>query len=88
MTGESTQTASKVSHTEYINYCLNSEIAITLRCQLCSTCYHPVWIEKYLKSSCVIKVASMKNTEFFSVTKRKPSHVTLHQINTFCCQQI
>jgi len=50
---------------EYINYCLKIKVAITLRCQLCSTCYQQVQIEKYLKSNCVIKVASMKYTKTF-----------------------
>jgi len=49
----------------HINYRLKIEVAITLCWQLCSTRYQPVQIKKYLKSNCVIKVASMKNTEKF-----------------------
>jgi len=45
---------------EYINYHLKSKVAITLCWQLRSTHYHPVWSEKYLKSNCVINVASIK----------------------------
>jgi len=67
---------------QYINYHLKSEVAITLYCQLCSACYQPVRIEKYLKSNRVIKVASMKNMENFLLWRG--SH---HQIDTFCCQQ-
>jgi len=49
-----------------------------------ATCYQPVWIEKYLKSSCVIKVASMKR-KFFHYEEEV---ITCnHWINTFRCQQ-
>jgi len=50
---------------KYINYRLKSKAAITFHCQLRSTSYHPVQIEKYLKSNCAIEVASMKYMEIF-----------------------
>jgi len=55
---------------EYINYCVKSELAIMLRCQLCSTCYQPVWVfekQLYNQSSQYEKYGK------FSVTKKKPS---------------
>jgi len=67
---------------QYINYRLKSGVAITLHCQLCSTRYQPVQIEKYLKSNCVIKVPSMKI--FFY---EEEAITCNHWINTFFCQQ-
>jgi len=51
---------------QYSNYHLKNKIAITLLFQLL------VLIEKYLKSNCIIKIASMKNIENFPSQKRKP----------------
>jgi len=59
--------------------CLESEVAITLCCQLCYTHYQAVQIKKYLKSNCIIKVAYRKNTDNFPLQKES--------IDTFCCQQ-
>jgi len=73
MTGEPTQAASKGLHAQVhpvYQHHLESKVAITLCYQLYSTCFQPVRIEKYLKSNCVIKVASMKNA---AVLKMKPS---------------
>ena len=40
MTGELTHTTSEMAlYTPAINYCLKSEVFITLPCQLCSTRY-------------------------------------------------
>ena len=59
----------------YINYQLNSEVFITLRCQLCSTCYTAVRIKKCSKVlQSIIKLAIMINTDDFYY-ERKPSHV-------------
>jgi len=85
---------------QYINYHLKSEVAITLHCQLCSTHYQVVRIEKYLKSNCVIKVASMKNTlrieaitelTLFAVSKdgwkTKEAVVTPWRMHYICCKR-
>ena len=56
----------------YINYHLKSEVSITLRCRLCSTCYTAVQIKNYLKSTSAIKIATMTNTDDFRY-KGKPS---------------
>ena len=61
-----------------------TEVSIALLCQLCSTCYTAVRIKKCLKSTSVLKVATMKNTDDFSL--RKGSHHVQHQINAFHCQ--
>jgi len=50
-------------------YCLKSEVSITLCCQVCSTRYIAVQITNYSKSTSVIKVAFMKNTDDFHYTK-------------------
>ena len=63
------------THPSYINYCLKSEVSITLLCRLCSTRYTAVRIKNYLKSTSVIKIATMKNTDDFQY-EGKPSHVT------------
>ena len=49
----------------YINYCLKSEISITLRCRLCSTRYTAVQIKDCLKSTSAIKIAITKNIDDF-----------------------
>ena len=59
----------------YINYCLKSEVSITLRCRLCSTRYTAVQIKNCLKSTSVIKIATMKNTDDFCY-EGKPSRAT------------
>jgi len=51
------------------------EVSITLRCQLCSTRYTAVQIKNCLKSTSVIKVATMKILTIF-VTQRKLSCAT------------
>jgi len=48
------------------------EVSIALICQLCSTHYTAVQIKNCLKSISVIKVATMKSTDDFSL--RKGSH--------------
>ena len=55
--------------------CLSSEteVSIALLCQLCSTYYTAVQIKKCLKSTSVLKEATMKNT----VMQRKPSRATI-----------
>jgi len=65
-------------HPSYINYHLKNQVSIMLCCQLCSTCYAAVRINKYLKSTSAIKVVTMKYTEAISV-----SITCNHQINTF-----
>ena len=76
MTGESTHTASGENngHTPAINYCLKSEISITLHCQLCSTRCTALRIKNCLKTS-TIKVATMENTDNFCY-EWKPSRAT------------
>ena len=59
----------------YINYHLKSEVSITLRCWLCSTRYTAVRIKNCLKSTSVIRVATMKNTDNFHF-EGKPSRAT------------
>ena len=59
----------------HINYCLKSEVSVTLRCRLCSTCYTAVRIKSCLKSISAIKIAMMKNTDYFRF-EGKPSRAT------------
>ena len=54
------------------NYCLKSEVSITLRCWLCSTRYTAVHIKNCLKSASAIKIATMTITDNFHY-KGKPS---------------
>ena len=63
----------------YINYCLKSELSITLHCRLCSTCYTAVQIKNLLKSTSTIKIATMKNMDDFRY-EGKPSHATAKSI--------
>ena len=56
----------------FINYRLKSEVSITLRCRLCSTCYTAIRIKNCLKSIFAIKIATMKNTDGFRL-EGKPS---------------
>ena len=49
----------------YINYHMKSEVSITLRCRLCSTCYTAVRIKNCLQSTSAIKIATMTNTDDF-----------------------
>ena len=60
---------------QYINDRLKSEVSIMLHCQLCSTCYTAVQIKNCSKSTPVIKIATMKNTDGFYY-EGKPSHAT------------
>ena len=57
----------------YINYCLKSEVSITLHCRLCSTRYTAVRIKNCLKSTSAIKIATMTNTDNFRYVEGKPS---------------
>ena len=78
MTRDPMHTASKKEMAQCIpdiNYCLRSEVSITLRCQLCSTLYTAVRISDCSKSTSAIKVASMKKTDDFCY-KRKSSCAT------------
>ena len=58
----------------YINYCLKSEVSITLRCGLCSIHYTAVRIKNCLKSTSVIKIATMK---IRTISVMKGSHHVL-----------
>ena len=62
-------------HAPAINYRLKSEVSITLRCQVCSTCYTALQTKKCSKSTSAIKVATMKNRGDFHY-KGKPLHAT------------
>ena len=58
----------------YINYHLKSEVSIMLMlcCWLCSTHYTAVRIKNCLKSTSIIKIVTMKNTDDFCY-EGKPS---------------
>ena len=58
-----------------INYCLKSEVSITLCCQLYSTHFTALQIKKCLKSTSAITVAPMKNTDGFRY-EAKPLRAT------------
>ena len=49
----------------FINNSSESEISITLRCRLCSTCYTAIRIKNCLKSTTAIQIAAMKNMDYF-----------------------
>ena len=53
-----------------------SEVSIAVFCLLCSPRYTTVRIKKCLKSTSVLKVATMKKYGQFLVTQRKPSRAT------------
>ena len=59
----------------YINYCLKSEVSITLCCGLCSIHYTAVRIKNCLKSTSAINIATTKNMDDFHY-KGKPSRAT------------
>ena len=62
------------------NYCLKSEVSITLCCQLCLTCCTAVRIKNYTKSIStikVLKVATMKNTDDFCYEGNPNRHFLL-----------
>ena len=61
-----------VPHPSYINYCLKSEVSITLCCRLCSTRYTAVRIKNCSKSTSAIKTVTMNNTDDFCY-EGKPS---------------
>ena len=63
----------------YTNYLL-SKISIALCCQQCSTHCTAVWITYCLKSTSVIKVATVKNIWTISVSKK--SHLVLQSSPT------
>ena len=54
------------------NYCLKSEVSITLCCRLCSTRYTAVRIKNHLRNASAIKIATMTNTDDFRY-EGKPS---------------
>ena len=53
-----------------------TEVSIALLYQLCSTYYTAVRIKKSLKSTSVLKVATMKNYVWFLITQSKPLRAT------------
>ena len=59
-------------HPNYINYHLKSEVSIMLCCWLRSTHYTAVRIKNCSKSTSVIKIVTMKNTDDFCY-EGKPS---------------
>ena len=59
----------------YINYCLKSELSITLCCWLCLTRYTAVRIKNCIKNTSAIEVATVKITDDFCY-EGKPSHAT------------
>ena len=59
----------------HINHRLKSEVSITFRCRLCSSCYTAVRIKNCSKSTSAIKIATMKNTDNFRF-EGKLSHAT------------
>ena len=62
-----------------------TEVSIALLCQQCSTCYTAVRIKKCLKSTSVLKVATMK---IRMISHHAREAITCnHQINAFHCQQ-
>ena len=63
------------TYSNYINYCLKSEVSITFHCRLCSTHYKAVRIKNCLKSTSAIKITNMKNMDDFCF-KGKPSRAT------------
>jgi len=63
------------------SYCLKSEVSVTLCFQPWLTHYTAVWTNSCSKSTSVIKVNTVKNTNNFHC---KRSH---HQNNTFYCRQ-
>ena len=67
MTGEPTHTASEIAlHTlAMLIIRLQSEVSITLHCQLCSIRYIAVRIKNRSKSTSADKIATMKNTGDF-----------------------
>ena len=70
---QSTHTKRNGARPNFINYRLKSEVSITLRCRLCSTCYTAIRIKNCLKSTFTIKIATMKNTDDLCF-EGKPSH--------------
>ena len=60
-------------HAPVINYCMKSEVFITLHYQLCSTHYTALQFKNCSNSTPAIKVATMKNTDDFHY-EGKPSH--------------
>ena len=74
MTGEPMQ-KEMTPCTPTINYCLKSEVSITLCCQLCQPINTALQIKNFLKSTSAIKIATMKNMDDFQYEK-KPSHTT------------
>jgi len=68
MTGEPTQTASKVLCTPVYQSSSEKKVAITLLYQLCSTHYQPVQIEKQPCN----QSSQYEKSGKFSVTERKP----------------
>ena len=73
--------------TPAINYCLKSEVSITLHCQICLTRYTTSQIKNCSKSTSGIKVAN-----YYEKYRQFPlwrEAITCYcQIETFRCQQI
>ena len=67
------------------NYLLKSKLSIMLHYQLFSTRYATIRIKNCLKSTSIIKVASMKSTDDFCYAEE--SIMCYHQIDTFHCHQ-
>ena len=61
-----------------------TEVSIALLCQLYLTRYSAVQIKNCLKSTSVIKVATMKSTDNFRYAEE--GITCNHQTNTFHCQ--
>ena len=80
MTGEPMHTASEMAlRPSYINYRLKSEVSIMLCCRLCSIRYTAIRIKNCLKSTFLIKIATIKNTDDFHF-EGKPSRVRTKSI--------
>ena len=80
MTGEPTHTVSKerngtMPQLSIIIRKVKHPLSM-LRCQLCSTCYTALRIKNCSKSTSIIKVVTMKNTDDFCY-EGKPSHATI-----------
>ena len=65
----------------YINYCLKSEVSITLCCGLCSIRYTAVQIKNCLKSISAIKIATMKNFRYEGKPSRATTILTLFVVS-------
>ena len=71
----------------YINYCLKSEVSITLRCRLFSTCYTAVRIKNCLKSEKHLCYQNSHYDKYGRFPLRREAIMCYRQIDTFRCQQ-